>query len=125
MADYRFFKEKTDKLIAPIREKYNFLIVSGGASGADSLAERYAEENGFSLRIFPADWKIGASAGYRRNEKMHEYISRFEHRGCLAFWDGISKGIAHSFSLAERYNNPLRTIRFNLVAQASRDFSHE
>lgn len=113
MTDYSLFRKKTDKLIAPLRQKYNFLIVSGGAKGADSLAEKYAKENGFGVKIFPADWKSGPSAGYRRNEKMHEYISRFERRGCIAFWDGISRGTAHSFSLASRYSNPLMVIRID------------
>ena len=70
-------------------------------------------DTGFDIRVFPADWKIGPSAGYRRNEKMHEYISRFEYRECIAFWDGKSKGTAHSFTLAERYGNPLRIIRID------------
>ncbi len=30
-------------------------IVSGGASGTDAMAERYAHEHGYSLQIFPAD----------------------------------------------------------------------
>ena len=111
VTDYSFVKKKLDKLIEPIREKYRFLIVSGGAKGADSLAEIYAKDNGFEFHKMPADWKAhGKKAGFIRNEEMHRFISTFEHRGCAAFWDGESSGTKHSFSLAKKYGNPLRII---------------
>ncbi len=44
------------------------LIVSGGAKGADSFGERYADENGIEKLIFHADWKnLGKKAGPLRN----------------------------------------------------------
>ena len=46
-------------------------IVSGGARGADTLAEKYAQEKGYGLQVFPADWKTkGLSAGMQRNKQM-------------------------------------------------------
>ena len=43
-------------------------IVTGGARGADVLAEKYAKENGMALRLFPAEWdRYGRKAGYIRN----------------------------------------------------------
>lgn len=46
-------------------------IVSGGARGADTLAEKYAQEKGYGLQVFPADWKnLGLSAGMARNKQM-------------------------------------------------------
>lgn len=50
-------------------------IVSGGASGADKLGERYASERGYSLSIFPADWSLGKRAGPIRNEQMAKYAT--------------------------------------------------
>lgn len=112
--DYSFVSSKIDKLIAPIRYKYRFLIVTGGARGVDSLAERYASENGMDIYIIPADWnKYGKAAGYIRNEEMHRHIASFEHRGCIAFWDGKSKGTAHSFELAKKYGNTIKLCRWN------------
>ena len=32
-------------------------VVSGGARGADTLAERYAQERGLQMIVFPAEWK--------------------------------------------------------------------
>lgn len=88
-------------------------IISGGAKGADSLAEQYAKEKGYALKVFPADWdKYGKSAGYRRNAEMHKYISEFDDRLCIAFWDRQSKGTQHSFDLAKQYNNPILVIKY-------------
>lgn len=47
------------------------VIVSGGADGADALAERYAREHNIPLQIYPADWKrYGRSAGAKRNQEI-------------------------------------------------------
>ena len=80
----------------------------------DTLAEQYAKERGYEMRVFPADWDAhGKSAGMIRNRLMHEYISRFPYRGVLCFWDGESKGTANNFQLAETYKNNLRVVRFD------------
>ena len=86
-------------------------IVSGGARGADALAERYATERGLHKHIFPAEWnKYGRRAGYIRNTAMHRYIAgenSDRHRACICFWDERFKGTAQNFSLAEVYHNPI------------------
>ena len=106
--DYKLLKEKLDYFLQNYK---NIHIVSGGAKGADTLAERYAKENGYQMHIFPANWdKYGKSAGYKRNEQMHQFISQYSKRGCICFWDGKSKGTQHNFSLAEKYSNQLRVI---------------
>lgn len=49
-------------------------VVSGGASGADALGERWARDNGVGLKPFIADWKKhGRAAGPKRNAQMAEY----------------------------------------------------
>lgn len=107
--NYELLKEKLDKLLVNYTD---VCIVSGGANGADALAERYANEKGYELKVFKADWdNKGKSAGYIRNAQMHKYISKFQNRGVVAFWNGNSKGTEHSFKLAEQYNNPIRIIR--------------
>lgn len=115
--NYDLMKEKLDFLLKNKQGKH-IVIVSGGANGADSLAERYARENHYELVVFLADWnngsngKVNRGAGFIRNEKMHKFISTKEDRGVVAFWDGVSKGTAHSFDLSKKYNNPLKVIRF-------------
>lgn len=90
--------------------KHNHIvIVSGGARGADDLAEKYADERGYEKHIMRADWnKYGKSAGYRRNEEMHKFISQFPNRGCVCFWDGSSKGTQHNFGLCKSFGTTLR-----------------
>lgn len=118
--DYDNYAEMCDVLdfllknqVAQNRE---IVIVSGGARGADSLAETYALNHNCKLKIFPADWnKYGKSAGYRRNEEMHIFISNpsERNRGCVCFWDMKSKGTKHNFGLTKKYHTPLRV--FNTV----------
>lgn len=105
--NYQVFKQKMEVLLS---KQHRVVIVSGGARGADAMAERYAEEKGYPCIIFEADWSLGKKAGFIRNRKMHEFISKQKRRGCVAFWDGKSTGTAQSFELAKQYDNPIRTI---------------
>lgn len=109
ITDYNYIKEILDYFL---QNKSEITIVSGGARGVDSLAERYAKERNYGLKIFPANWdKYGKQAGYIRNDEMHKYISQFSDRGIVAFWDGKSKGTAHNFGLATKYDTPIKIVR--------------
>ena len=71
--NYPELSQKLDQIISqlniPSEMKVN--IVSGGARGADTLAEKYAQERGMGLSVFEADWKgQGLSAGMKRNRQM-------------------------------------------------------
>lgn len=104
--DYEEMKSITDKLLSRQNE---VCIVSGGAYGADKLAEKYAKEKGYDFIEFKAEWeKYGKSAGYKRNKKMHEFISSKENRGIICFWDEKSKGTKQNFDLAKKYENKLK-----------------
>lgn len=47
------------------------LVISGGASGADDLAVRWAHHERIPACIFPANWRFeGRAAGPRRNQRM-------------------------------------------------------
>jgi hypothetical protein len=73
-------------------------IISGGAKGADSIAEKIADITKIELIVFLPDWnKYGKGAGFIRNEKI---ISECDV--VLAFWDGSSHGTAHSLKLAKQ-----------------------
>lgn len=109
-SDYELLEQK---LNIALQNQQNIVIVSGGAKGADALAEQYAKEHGYQLRIFPAHWdKYGKKAGMIRNKEMHSFISRFPNRGCVCFWDGASPGTKNNFDLCAQFNTPLRVVRF-------------
>ena len=98
-----------------LQNQKEIVIVSGGARGADTLAEKYAKEHGYPLKVFKADWqRFGKKAGYLRNEEMHKYISVHDKRGVVAFWDGTSKGTAHNFELSVKYNNPIKIYNYSI-----------
>lgn len=84
-----------------VRNKYNIThIVSGGAKGADTLGERYADLNNLKKIIYLPDWaKHGKSAGFIRNKEIIR-----DADFVIAFWDGVSKGTQHSINLAKSTN---------------------
>lgn len=49
----------------------DYLIIEGGALGADALARQFAEDYGIPFREFKADWNsFGRAAGPIRNTQM-------------------------------------------------------
>ena len=95
--DYEEAKTYIDGCLADVRKTHNIIIVSGGASGADALGERYAKENGFEIERYPADWKkYGRSAGPIRNQQMAEVCDFV-----ICFWDGQSRGTRSMINCAK------------------------
>lgn len=94
-------------------EKFESIeIISGRANGADTLGERFAQESGYALKLFPADWvNLGKFAGYMRNEQMAKYAACVEEPDCrsttqsvlCAFWDGRSRGTKNMIGFAHMY----------------------
>ena len=86
-----------------------FEIVSGLASGPDSLAIEWAEWAGFAGSVvrFPAEWdRYGRSAGMIRNQQMSWYATHL-----IAFWDGESPGTKHMIDTAKRDGLDVRVVR--------------
>lgn len=91
--DYEKLKGVCDDILPQFD---NVSLVSGTAKGADRLGERYAKENGYEVKKFPADWgKYGKRAGYLRNLEMAKYAD-----GLIAFHDHNSKGTKNMISEA-------------------------
>jgi hypothetical protein len=83
-------------------------IISGGAKGADSLAERLAREFQISTMIFRADWKThGRAAGIIRNKDIVENADIV-----MAFWVGKSPGTKNSIYRAHKLNKKVYIIKF-------------
>lgn len=91
-----------------LKNKAEIEVVSGTASGADTLGEDYAKERGYGVKRFPANWnKYGLSAGYKRNKEMAEYGDAL-----IAFWNKKSKGTKNMIDLAEKYGLKIKVVYY-------------
>ena len=105
--DYNNYDEAKlyiDFCLSNIRRENDIVIVSGCASGADAIGERYARQNGFKVEKYPANWnKYGRSAGPIRNKQMAEVCDYV-----ICFWDGKSRGTKSMIEFARECNKPVR-----------------
>ena len=64
-------------------------IVTGGAAGVDTIAEKWAKKHNIEWVCYLPQYEIygGKYAPLVRNKQMIEYADE-----CIAFWDGKSKG---------------------------------
>ncbi len=100
-SNYKLLKEELNK------RKFDELV-SGGAMGADSLAERYAEEFNILIKLFPAEWtKYGKRAGYLRNKLIADYCNE-----AIVFWNGRSKGTENVISCLQNIKRPFKIVKF-------------
>ena len=83
-------------------------IISGGAKGADSIAELLAKWSGKEMIVYYPDWdKYGKQAGFIRNRLI------INDSDCvLALWDLKSKGTLNSIQLATKKGIPVHIKRF-------------
>lgn len=113
-SNYKLLKEKCNEYLREKRKEYNIIIISGGARGTDTLGEKYAQDEGFSLEVFPANWnKFGKSAGFRRNEQMAEVADAL-----IAFWDGKSNGTKHMIEIMENKKLLVRVVNYETSDKA-------
>lgn len=84
------------------------VVVSGGAKGADAMAESWAKKNSVETLVFKPDWqKYGKGAGPVRNRDI---IANCDH--CVAFWDGKSKGTKSSIDLCKKLNKTITVVYY-------------
>ena len=82
------------------------VIVSGGAPGADSMAEGLAKSHGLETKVWYADWTSeGRAAGLRRNTKIVGDIQRLiafmGPEGCTpGTMDTVHKALAAKIPVA-------------------------
>ena len=84
------------------------IILSGGAKGADNLAEKFAHQNNKKIVILKPQWhKFGKSAGLIRNIEIVKQSDLI-----IAFWNGQSKGTKHSIDTAKKMKKRIITILY-------------
>jgi len=82
------------------------LIITGGAKGIDSLAERFADEHKISkLVLYPRYNLYKRGAPLKRNELMVDIADIV-----LVIWDGRSSGSRYTINYAKKQNKKLIVI---------------
>ena len=70
--DYAKMKKLVVEFLSDVTDEIE--VVSGGCRGADMLGEWLANEKGWAVKRFEADWKLyGKSVGVIRNREMARY----------------------------------------------------
>ena len=83
-------------------------IISGGASGIDSLAEKYADLHRISKYILRPRYNLyGRAAPLKRNEQMVDMAD-----AVLVIWDGHSRGTQYTIKYAESVGKPINIIKY-------------
>lgn len=107
--NYDLLREKCDAYLQNKKDTHHIIIVSGHAKGADMLGEQYAQEKGYELETYPADWKkYGRRAGFLRNEQMADLSN-----AAIGFWDGDSHGTQHMIEYCKNKGLDVRVVRYN------------
>ncbi len=96
----------TDFDISPYIPADTELIISGGANGVDTLAERYADKHKISKLILRPQYRLyRRGAPLKRNDRMVELCDK-----ALVFWDGVSRGAKYTINYAEKLGKPVEVI---------------
>lgn len=96
----------TDFDLSPFIPADTELIISGGATGIDTLAEAYADTHRLSKIILrPRFDKYGRAAPIRRNEAMVALSD-----AVLVIWDGASKGTQATIRYAQKAGKPVTVV---------------
>jgi predicted Rossmann fold nucleotide-binding protein DprA/Smf involved in DNA uptake len=86
------------------------LIISGGAKGADTIAEQYADKHRISkLIMYPKYNLYRRNAPLLRNKEMVKICDRV-----LILWDGKSTGTKHTIKYAKEEGKPLELIKIDI-----------
>ncbi len=99
--------ERLSAVLDQIADKISY-IISGGAKGADTLGEKYANDNSIDTLIFKPDWKrYGRGAGSVRNKTIIATCDVV-----YAFWDGKSKGTKNAIDYANKIGKEVTIIKY-------------
>ena len=96
--DALFEKDCIEQTIAKFKlQKNNAVIMSGGATGADTIALEWAHANEWNAMRVPAKWNdMGKSAGMARNIEMLELAVRMHAEGSKVIVLAMPGGIGTS-----------------------------
>ncbi len=99
----------TDFDLAPYIPEDVTEIISGGADGIDTLAEKYADEHRISKHIILPEYsKYGKAAPILRNRVMVDLADAI-----LVIWDGKSRGTRSTVNYAKEKGKNLTVINIS------------
>ena len=96
-SNYELLRNKCDEFLHDKVDR-GIVVFCGTDKGSFSLGKRYAQEKGYMIEVFSADWKkYGNRAGYIRDFQMVNSA-----HALIAFWDGESKEGKRKIDFARR-----------------------
>ena len=88
------------------------MIITGGADGIDTLAEKIADKKRLSKLVLRPQYDLhGRCAPLKRNEKMVELCDM-----ALIIWDGCSKGTKYTINYAEKIGKKVILITESIIS---------
>ncbi len=123
--DFSLLCAQASDIVAPFLDTHEVIVVSGGAKGADTLGEQFADTYGYNKEIYLAKWNDRTSptynsrkgydpvAGYARNEVMRQELVKGDAYACLALWDGKSRGTQENFGKLKAKGIPTRVCEYD------------
>lgn len=103
--DYDLFQKKMLLLIKELGLKYKDigLIVSGGANGADLMAEKWADERKLETKIYYPNLSLGKRGFALRNKQIVDLSTHI-----IAFPSRTGKGTQITIKMAKNANVPIK-----------------
>ncbi len=97
-----------DKFILSVLEQLNEVscVISGGAKGVDTIAEKWALSKGIVTDIIKPNYALFENKRVAPLARNEDIILRSDL--VVAFWDGESKGTAHAIKFAKKHNKPIK-----------------
>ena len=81
-------------------------IISGGAKGIDSCAEKYAANNNIKFTVIKPEYeKYGRAAPLQRNKIIIE-----KNDLVIGFWNGVSRGTTFVTENCKMQNKPCKIV---------------
>ena len=92
--------------LSPYIPENTDLIIAGGASGIDNIAEIFADKHNISKLILrPQYQRYKKAAPLKRNEQMVDIADMV-----IVIWDGKSKGSQFTIEYAQKQRKPIKII---------------
>lgn len=105
--NFHLMEEELLDFVGPDGPAAYEVIISGGAKGADSLAEKFAKKYNIPTKIFLPNFKMYRHPYHHRNRLIAEDCDVL-----IAFWDTYSTGTKYTINYARRIGKDIKIVKF-------------